>query len=131
MDKIFKTMADFLGSRAADQCRSHHQKMEKKYKNFYNIIYNLRVTHFGTPSTTDLVAELRQIGVGLEESLISEAQLEEYLQEKEEQQLLQLTQVPAQVEKPLLDLDSPKWIHSAFEKPNIDKPLELYLDLSN
>jgi hypothetical protein len=27
MDKIFKTMADFLGSRAADQCRSHHQKM--------------------------------------------------------------------------------------------------------
>jgi hypothetical protein len=27
MDKIFKSMADFIGTRAADQCRSHHQKM--------------------------------------------------------------------------------------------------------
>jgi hypothetical protein len=27
-------MANFLETRAADQCRSHHQKMEKKYKSF-------------------------------------------------------------------------------------------------
>ena len=27
MDKIFKVMADFIGSREAEQCRSHHQKM--------------------------------------------------------------------------------------------------------
>ena len=27
MDKIFKTMAVFVGTREAEQCRSHHQKM--------------------------------------------------------------------------------------------------------
>jgi hypothetical protein len=54
MDKIFKTMADFLGSRAADQCRSHHQKMEKKYKTFYNIIFNLRMAHYSTIDTSEL-----------------------------------------------------------------------------
>lgn len=66
MDKIFKTMADFLGSRAADQCRSHHQKMEKKYKNFYNIIYNLRVSHYGSANTAELLTELRQLNQGIE-----------------------------------------------------------------
>ena len=30
-DKIFKEMAKFIKTRAADQCRSHHQKMEKKH----------------------------------------------------------------------------------------------------
>ena len=30
-DKIFKEMSKFVETRAADQCRSHHQKMEKKY----------------------------------------------------------------------------------------------------
>ena len=42
MDKIFKSMADFIGSREAEQCRSHHQKMEKKFKSFYKILKNLR-----------------------------------------------------------------------------------------
>jgi hypothetical protein len=27
LDKIFKAMANFIGTRAADQCRSHHQKI--------------------------------------------------------------------------------------------------------
>ena len=27
MDKIFKSMAVFVGTREAEQCRSHHQKM--------------------------------------------------------------------------------------------------------
>lgn len=130
MDKIFKTMADFLGSRAADQCRSHHQKMEKKYKNFYNIIYNLRVLHYGSASTAELLSELRQFNLSLEDELISEAQLELYLQEKEEQQFQQQQQT-FQAERPLLDLDSPKWTHTVLDKCNIDRPLELYLDLSN
>lgn len=30
-DKIFKVMARYIRTRAADQCRSHHQKMEKKF----------------------------------------------------------------------------------------------------
>ena len=37
-DKIFKLMSSFLGSRAADQCRSHHQKMEKKHGPLGSII---------------------------------------------------------------------------------------------
>lgn len=42
MDKIFKSMATFIGTRAADQCRSHHQKIEKKYHSFLNILTSLR-----------------------------------------------------------------------------------------
>lgn len=30
-DKIFKEMSKYIETRAADQCRSHHQKMERKY----------------------------------------------------------------------------------------------------
>lgn len=47
LDKIFKTMALFIGSREAEQCRSHHQKMEKKYHSFANIILYLRNFHYG------------------------------------------------------------------------------------
>ena len=80
MDKIFKTMADFLGTRAADQCRSHHQKMEKKYKNFYNIIFNLRISHYGSPMVVDLAAELRHLNLCIDEGLISDTILEQHLQ---------------------------------------------------
>lgn len=31
-------MSHYIGTRAADQCRSHHQKMEKKYKTFESIL---------------------------------------------------------------------------------------------
>jgi hypothetical protein len=72
MDKIFKTMADFLGTRAADQCRSHHQKMEKKYKNFYNIIYNLRLNHYSSLVVSDMLVELKQLNLCMDEGLISE-----------------------------------------------------------
>ena len=42
LDKIFKAMATFIGTRAADQCRSHHQKVEKKYHTFQNILNGLK-----------------------------------------------------------------------------------------
>lgn len=114
MDKIFKTMADFLGSRAADQCRSHHQKMEKKFKHFYSIIYNLRLLHYGVPGSAELLAELRQLGLCIEDGLISEAQLDLSLQQKEDQhQEAQLGQLP-QPSKPLRDLDAPKWDDHPF-----------------
>jgi hypothetical protein len=41
-DKIFKNMAAFIATREAEQCRSHHQKMEKKYHTFYQILLRLR-----------------------------------------------------------------------------------------
>ena len=47
-DKIFKSMALFISTRQAEQCRSHHQKMEKKYHSFYRIIEKLRMQYFGT-----------------------------------------------------------------------------------
>jgi len=40
-------MEIFVGTRVAEQCRSHHQKMEKKYFNFTTIIANLRNQHYG------------------------------------------------------------------------------------
>jgi hypothetical protein len=46
LDKIFKTMALFIGTREAEQCRSHHQKMEKKYSSFANIAHYLRKLHY-------------------------------------------------------------------------------------
>lgn len=30
-NKVFIKLADFIGSRTADQCRSHHQKATKKF----------------------------------------------------------------------------------------------------
>ena len=41
-DKIFKGMERFVGSREAEQCRSHHQKMEKKHGCFVGIVAELR-----------------------------------------------------------------------------------------
>jgi hypothetical protein len=47
-DRIFKSMANFVETREAEQCRSHHQKMEKKYKYFSKIIMSLRLQHYGS-----------------------------------------------------------------------------------
>lgn len=63
MDKIFKSMETFIGTRAADQCRSHHQKMEKKYKTFYRIIYNLRQIHYNTLDITEMIEDFTAHGV--------------------------------------------------------------------
>jgi hypothetical protein len=124
MDKIFKTMADFLGSRAADQCRSHHQKMEKKYKNFYNIIYNLRLNHYNSLLVSDMLVELKHLNLCMDEGLISETELEHHLQEKEEQQNIQhIYVIPERPNTIGIELDSPKWGPVDFFKHNIDKPL--------
>lgn len=61
-DKIFKTMSSFIGSREAEQCRSHHQKMEKKYKNFYQIIIKLRMEYYGTCGVELLRNDLEENG---------------------------------------------------------------------
>ena len=46
--KIFKEMAGFIASRTPNQCRSHHQKQEKKFLRLDLImdhLYNLAKTH--------------------------------------------------------------------------------------
>ena len=40
--KIFKMMAGFVKTRGPDQCRSHHQKMHKKYNEVNNILINCK-----------------------------------------------------------------------------------------
>jgi hypothetical protein len=63
MDKIFKSMERFVGSREAEQCRSHHQKMEKKYGNFVNILKELRKQIYGTGDADCIVSDMRFNGV--------------------------------------------------------------------
>jgi hypothetical protein len=69
MDKIFKTMELFIGTRQAEQCRSHHQKMEKKYLNFTTIISNLRKMHYNTLDIEPILHEITAFGVSAQDGL--------------------------------------------------------------
>ena len=53
-------MSTYVGTREAEQCRSHHQKMEKKYHTFGHILEHLREQHYGTISPENLEADLRK-----------------------------------------------------------------------
>lgn len=77
MDKIFKTMETFIGTRQAEQCRSHHQKMEKKYHDFVTIIHNLRIQHYDTDDIDPLAADIESSGYPLIEKLATIAELTE------------------------------------------------------
>lgn len=57
-DKIFKSMASFIQTREAEQCRSHHQKMEKKYHSFYQILIKLRTDFYHSGGTEHLRHDL-------------------------------------------------------------------------
>jgi hypothetical protein len=76
MDKIFKTMELFIGTRQAEQCRSHHQKMEKKYLSFHRILTKLRLDHYSSHAPDLLRLELEQHGYQLADiTIVSEQQL--------------------------------------------------------
>lgn len=77
MDKIFKTMELFIGTRQAEQCRSHHQKMEKKYFNFATIIANLRKLHYNSEEIDPILEELDQNGIRTEDGLATMEYLKE------------------------------------------------------
>lgn len=51
-------MEIFLGSREAEQCRSHHQKMEKKHKSFQSILIHLRYQYYGTEDHNPIAEDL-------------------------------------------------------------------------
>lgn len=70
MDKIFKTMAQFVGTREAEQCRSHHQKMEKKYETFLRILEHLRKKHYGTLEANPLKGELKASDIDMFDGII-------------------------------------------------------------
>jgi hypothetical protein len=76
MDKIFKCMERFVATREAEQCRSHHQKMEKKHGVFVNILKELRRQNYGAGDAELIVADMLAHGVECTEELLSWAALE-------------------------------------------------------
>jgi len=57
-------MATFVGSREAYQCRSHHQKMEKKFgHSIAEILLHLRQIHYASGDSHFLEEELRAKGI--------------------------------------------------------------------
>lgn len=76
MDKIFKTMEQFVGSRQAEQCRSHHQKMEKKYFTFPSIVANLRRKHYGSLEESQLIEDMQANGIDYGDGIATLQQLE-------------------------------------------------------
>lgn len=40
-DKVFMLMSKYIGTRTADQCRTHHQKLLSKLKSFSKILGTL------------------------------------------------------------------------------------------
>lgn len=63
-------MANFIGSREAEQCRSHHQKMEKKFHSFPNIILYLRKLHYGFEDTHLLEEDLQKNSISISGGLM-------------------------------------------------------------
>jgi hypothetical protein len=62
-------MASFVQTREAEQCRSHHQKMEKKYKFFSKILMNLRQQNYGCLDSEPIIEEMvnKLINIKLED----------------------------------------------------------------
>ena len=69
-------MANFMKSRQAEQCRSHHQKMQKKYNNFYQILIKLRMEFYSTLKREELAEDLEERGYKIKQNyLMSEEQI--------------------------------------------------------
>lgn len=69
-------MEVFIGSRQAEQCRSHHQKMEKKHGPFQLILLHLRTAHYSSADALPLHQDLQAHGLSLAHPLLSWAELQ-------------------------------------------------------
>jgi hypothetical protein len=97
MDKIFKTMEKFMVTREAEQCRSHHQKMEKKHGSFANILTELRNAHYHSTHPQPVEEDMRAHGVQCGE-LMSWGQLQGATEwESERSTSLEVSPVPEMV----------------------------------
>ena len=67
-------MATFVETREAEQCRSHHQKMEKKYKFFSKILMSLRLQNYNTDETELILTEMQDKGHDISQVHILPAQ---------------------------------------------------------
>lgn len=68
-------MEIFLGSREAEQCRSHHQKMEKKYQSYQSILLHLRNQYYGTDDHIPIAEDLANNNIQLIDPLIKSEHL--------------------------------------------------------
>lgn len=61
--KIFKQMSQFVKTRTPDQCRSHHQKVQKLHKNIDDIItfYDRKVM-FGASKRMKIQSNIVLVG---------------------------------------------------------------------
>lgn len=64
-----------METRQAEQCRSHHQKMEKKYHKFTAILINLRMQQYGTMDTEPMITEMLECNINVHTSLTSAEEL--------------------------------------------------------
>jgi hypothetical protein len=55
-------MATFVDTREAEQCRSHHQKMEKKYKYFSKILMSLRLQNYDSDDNEVILSDMEEKG---------------------------------------------------------------------
>ena len=52
--RLFKKISTILGTRTPIQVKSHHQKLEDKYKTIPKIIDHLQVSIFGSRKTSEV-----------------------------------------------------------------------------
>lgn len=64
-------MEIFLGTREAEQCRSHHQKMEKRHGNFRNILLHLRRYHYHSEETEFVLDDIVKNDIKLIDGLVN------------------------------------------------------------
>jgi hypothetical protein len=69
-------MEIFVGTREAEQCRSHHQKMEKKHGNFFAILKELRMQNYGAGDAETVLSDMHANGVECSEELMPWSTLE-------------------------------------------------------
>lgn len=85
VDRIFKVMENFLGTREAEQCRSHHQKMEKRHGDFKNILLHLRRQHYSSQETHVVLEDIEKNDVKLIDGLVEREELYSTEAQKEEE----------------------------------------------
>lgn len=69
-----------MASRQAEQCRSHHQKMEKKHGNFLAILKELRLQNYGSGDVDCVISDMVANGVSCSQQLIPWSILESGIQ---------------------------------------------------
>ena len=113
-------MAVFIGSREAEQCRSHHQKMEKKYHSFPNILLFLRKSHYSTEDTHSIYEDMINNQITEIGTLLSAGELQDIDSQKEMPPSPTIAEIQAEPDREV-DL---AWVPVIEQNFNISKPFD-------